>query len=225
MKPRGPAGQYREVVDPLPLAPQPSREPLSFARVYREFAPRVARWAARLGGSDCDVEDIVQEVFLVVSRKLDGLHDQEHLTSWIFTITRKIAANHRRRSRWRRLWTSDDRLPELHPEGGQPDVALERRRLVVLFQRALDQLNDKQRAVFVLYELEGHSTLEIAELTQRNLSTVKVQLARARERFVTTYQRLLRRECDEVGTGLAQLAQRVVNQDASPIGRWGKKTS
>jgi hypothetical protein len=79
--------------------------------------------------------------------------------------------------------------------------------------------------VFVLYELEGQSTQEIAELTQRNLSTVKVQLARARERFVTVYQRLLRRECDEVGTGLAQLAQKVVNQDASPIARWGKKTS
>jgi RNA polymerase sigma factor (sigma-70 family) len=213
------------MVDPRPADPDREHEPPSFAQIYREFAPRVARWAARLAGSDGDVEDIVQEVFLVVSRKLDGFHDQEHLVSWIFTITRKIAANHRRRSRWRRLWTSGDQLPELHAEGTQPDVVLERRRLVVLFHRALDQLNDKQRTVFVLYELEGQSPLEIAELTQRNLSTVKVQLARARERFTTAYQRLLRRECDEVDTSLAQLAQKVVHQDASPITRWGKKTS
>lgn len=215
------------MVDPRPAGPKPDRErePPSFAQIYREFAPRVARWAMRLAGNDCDGEDVVQEVFLVVSRKLDGLHDQEHLVSWLFTITRKIAANHRRRSRWRRLWTGGDPLPELHAEGSAPDAALERRRLVVLFHRALDQLNDQQRTVFVLYELEGQSTLEIAELTQRKLSTVKVQLARARARFISAYQRLVRRECDEVGTGLAQLAQKVVKQDASPIARWGKKTS
>jgi len=114
-------------------------------------------------------------------------------------------------------------LADLRAEGTEPDAALERRRLAALFQRALDQLSDKQRTVFVLYELEGQSTVEIALLTGRNHSTVKVQLARARECFINAYQRLLRRECDEA-TGLAQLAQKVVVQDAIPIARWGKKT-
>jgi RNA polymerase sigma factor (sigma-70 family) len=215
------------MVDPRPAGPLPDPAPGSpvFARVYRDYAPRVARWAARLAGIDGDAEDVVQEVFLVVSRKLDGFHDAEHLTSWIFAITRKIAANHRRRARWRRLWTGGDQLASLQAEGAGPDAALERRRLVLLFQRALDQLNDKQRTVFVLYELEGQSTMAIAELTRRNHSTVKVQLARARAGFIAAYQRLLRRECDEVGTSLAQLAQKLVNQDVSPIARWGKKTS
>jgi RNA polymerase sigma factor (sigma-70 family) len=206
------------------VAPVREAEPASFARIYREYAPRVARWAARLGGPTCEVEDVVQEVFLVVSRKWDGLAGQSPLVSWIFEITRKISANHRRRDRWRRLWAGSDLLADLHSEGAEPDAALERRRLAALFQRALDQLNDRQRTVFVLYELEGQSTVEIAELTGRNHSTVKVQLARARERFINAYQRLLRRECDEVGTGLAQLAQKVVVQDATPISRWGKKT-
>lgn len=199
-------------------------EPSSFAQIYREYAPRVNRWAARLGGVGCDVEDVVQEVFLVVSRKWDGFGEPGKLVSWIFEITRRIAANHRRRDRWRRLWGGGDPLTQLHAEGAEPDAVLERRRLAVLFHRALDQLNDRHRTVFVLYELEGQSTVEIAELTGRNHSTVKVQLARARERFVNAYQRLLRRECDEVGTGLAQLARKVVVQDATPIARWGKKT-
>lgn len=214
------------MLDPRPaIAPIREAEPVSFAQIYREYAPRVTRWAARLGGPECDAEDVVQEVFLVVSRKLVSSADQGQLVSWIFEITRKIAANHRRRGRWRRLWAGSEPLPDLHAQGAEPDVALERRRLVALFQRALDQLSDKQRTVFVLYELEGQSTVEIAELTQRNLSTVKVQLARGRARFINTYQRLVRRECDEVGTGLAQLAQKVVAQDAAPIARWGKKTS
>jgi RNA polymerase sigma-70 factor (ECF subfamily) len=212
-------------VDPLPLTPGPTRAPLSFAGIYREYAPRVARWATRLGGPGCDGEDVVQEVFLVVSRKLDPTSDQRAVASWIFEITRKIAANHRRRARWRQMWSGGDALAEVPTQEGCPDAALERRRLVALFHRALDQLNDKQRTVFVLYELEGQTTAAIAELTQRNLSTVKVQLARARERFMAAYQRLLRQECNEVGVGLAQLAQRVVEQDDLPMTRRGKKTS
>lgn len=215
------------MLDPRPaVAPVREAEPDAFAQIYREYAPRVNRWAARLGGPGCDVEDVVQEVFLVVSRKLDGSRQHDHLVSWIFEITRKTAANHRRRDRWRRLWGGSAPLANLRAEGAEPDAVLERRRLLALFHRALNQLNDKQRTVFVLYELEGQSTMEIAELTQRNHSTVKVQLARARARFISTYQRLVHRECDEVGTSLVQLAQEVVVQDvqdATPMARWGKK--
>jgi RNA polymerase sigma-70 factor (ECF subfamily) len=168
---------------------------------------------------------VVQEVFLVVSRKLDRTSDKQAVVSWIFEITRKIAANHRRRARWRHMWAGGDSLADVATQDGSPDAVLERRRLVALFHRALDKLNDNQRTVFVLYELEGQSTAAIAELTQRNLSTVKVQLARARERFMAAYQRLLRQECNEVGVGLAQLAQRVVEQEDLPMTRWGKKTS
>jgi hypothetical protein len=69
------------------------------------------------------------------------------------------------------------------------------------------------------------STSAIAELMQRNLSTVKVQLTRARNHFIAAYQRLLRRECDGEGIGLLQLAERVVAADAQPTPRLGKKTS
>jgi len=214
------------MLDPRSLSsvPDRKREPPSFARIYREYAPRVLRWAARLAGPDVESEDVVQEVFWVVSRKLDAFREEKQLLSWIFQITRKIAANHRRRARWRRLWAGSDSLANLATAEVGPDAALERRRLVVLFQRALDHLNEKQRTVFVLYELEGHSALAIAELTRQNHSTVKVQLSRARDRFIAAYQKLLRQECNEVGTGLAQLARKVVDQNASPITRWGKKT-
>jgi RNA polymerase sigma-70 factor, ECF subfamily len=214
---------HRPTVGPAPLR---TEAPPSFAQIYRKYAPQVVRWAKRLGGPDCDAEDVVQEVFLVVSRKLDGGRDENHLVSWLFEITRKIAANHRRRLRWHRLWTSGDDLARLRAEGAQPDAALESRRVVTLFYRALHQLSEKHQTVFVLYELEGQSILAIAELTQRNPSTVKVQLARARARFISNYQRLLRRDCADSGTGLVKLAQRVVTQDAPPpIARLGKKTS
>ena len=161
---------HKPTVGPAPLR---TEAPPSFAQIYRRYAPQVVRWATRLGGPDCDAEDVVQEVFLVVSRKLDRGRDENHLVSWLFEITRKIAANHRRRLRWRRLWTSGDDLARLRAEGAEPDAALESRRVVTLFYRALHQLSEKHQTVFVLYELEGQSILAIAELTQRNLSTVK----------------------------------------------------
>jgi RNA polymerase sigma-70 factor, ECF subfamily len=197
----------------------------TFADTYRDYAARVARWAARLGGSQVDVEDIVQEVFLVVSRKWSTLRAEDNFTSWLFQVTRKIVANQRRRARWRRLGSGDDDLALVPYDGPAPDAELERRRMLALFHRAVDRLPEKQRTVFVLFELEGMSTAAIAELVGRNPSTVKVQLARARKRFVASYRRLLCREYGGQEFELGQLAERVVNAGALSAPRLGKKTS
>ena len=199
--------------------------PSSFAEAYRDYAARVARWVGHLGGLECDLEDVVQEVFLVVSKKWPSFHGDGNFTAWLFGITRKIAANHRRRLRWRRLWSGDIDLAGIQWEGLGADAELEHRRAMMLFHRALDRMPEKQRSVFVLYELEGMSTPTIAELTQRNLSTVKVQLARARAHFMATYQRLLRGECKGEGIGMSQFAQRVVVADGQSALRRGKKPS
>jgi RNA polymerase sigma-70 factor, ECF subfamily len=199
--------------------------PTSFAEAYRDHAAQVARWAARLGALDSDLEDVVQEVFLVVDRKWRRLDREGNFTSWLFQITRKVVANQRRRLRWRRLWSGGDQLASVPWEGPAPDVELQRRATIALFQRALDRLPEKQRAVFVLYELDGMSTPAIAELMQRKLSTVKVQLARAREHFIAGYERLLRRECGNQGIELSRLAQNLVAQESRTANRFGKKTS
>jgi RNA polymerase sigma-70 factor (ECF subfamily) len=199
--------------------------PSSFAQAYRDYAPRVARWAIRLGGVDCDVEDIVQEVFLVVSRKLPSIRADGNFTAWLFQVTRKVTANQRRRAWWRRLWTGDEELEQMQWPGPGPEADLERRRAVLLFHRALGRLPEKQRIVFALYELEGMTTAEIAALVRRNLSTVKVQLLRARERFMAVYGKLLRSEHDNDDGAISKLARRVVTADAQPAARIGKKTS
>jgi RNA polymerase sigma-70 factor (ECF subfamily) len=199
--------------------------PGSFAEAYRDYAARVARWVGHLGGLECDLEDVVQEVFLVVSRKWPTFRDDGNFAAWLFGITRKIAANQRRRLRWRRLWAGDHDLAYLRWEGLDADAELERRQVATLFHRALDRLPEKQRSIFVLYELEGMSTPAIAELTQRNLSTVKIQLTRAREHFIAVYQRLLRRECEGERLGLSPLAQRIIATDGPSTLRLGKKPS
>ncbi len=170
--------------------------PASFEQAYREHADTVARWAQRLGGSNVDADDVVQEVFLVVSRKLGRFRGDARFSTWLFEVTRKITANHRRRHRWR-FWRSDPgqargadaQVSELPA----PDAELERRQAVEQLYQTLDKLPEKYRTVLVLYEIEGLSTQEIADLRQLNLSTVRVQLARARECFMKHYPKLLRK--------------------------------
>jgi RNA polymerase sigma-70 factor (ECF subfamily) len=165
--------------------------PSSIDDVYRDYAHTVARWAGQLGGNGVDADDVMQEVFLVVSRQLARFRAHARFSTWLFEITRKIAANHRRRHRWRfwqrpAAWT--DREPTTN---SQPDEHLEQRETIAQFYRALDKLPEKYRTVLVLFEIDGLSTHEIAELRQMNLSTVRVQLGRARERFMNHYRRLL----------------------------------
>jgi RNA polymerase sigma-70 factor, ECF subfamily len=168
--------------------------PASFEAAYHEHAQAVARWARQLGGSGVDVEDVVQEVFVVVSRKLASFRGDARFTSWLFEITRKTAANHRRRQRWR-FWQSEGRQPltRVPSQTRDPLAELERRQMADLFYSALDKLPEKYRTVLVLFEIEGLPTQAIADLRQVNLATVKVQLHRARELFLARYQHMLKK--------------------------------
>jgi RNA polymerase sigma-70 factor (ECF subfamily) len=176
------------------VAPAAGSPPVSFQEAYRDHAQTAARWARQLGGADIDVEDVVQDVFMVVNRRLSSFRGEARFTSWLFEITRKTVANHRRRQRWR-FWRSgnDERLASAPSHLPDPAAELERRQTVATFYRALDQLPEKYRTVLVLFEIEGLSTQAIADLRDLNLSTVKVQLSRARERFLKSYQSLLKR--------------------------------
>jgi RNA polymerase sigma-70 factor (ECF subfamily) len=167
--------------------------PASFDEAYRNWAQCTARWARHLGGADIEIEDVVQEVFLVVSRRLPDFRGEARFSSWLFEITRKIVANHRRRHRWR-FWAGGNEAAAATPsQQMDPGTELERRQMGELFYRALDQLPEKYRTVLVLFEIEGLSTQAIADLRGLKLATVKVQLMRARERFIGHYQQLLKK--------------------------------
>jgi len=159
---------------------------LDFDAVYQTHAQTVARWAARLGGPYVDVEDIAQEVFLVADRRLHEFRHESQLSTWLFSITAKIVANDRRRRRLRRWWL------RLTPSAGDDTAAgtdtpleqLEKREQRTQFYQALDALNERQRQVLVLFELEGNSVAEVAQLTRLRPGNVRVLLHRARAAFL-----------------------------------------
>jgi RNA polymerase sigma-70 factor (ECF subfamily) len=174
------------VRDGRPGAAPTGRAALTFDAVYVEHAQTVARWAARLGGPSADVADLTQEVFVVVNRRLADYRGDARLTTWLFGITAKVAANDRRRRKLRQWWLRlTPSLPEraAAPSAG-PLEQLESRERRALFYRALDRLNDRQRRALVLFELEELSVDDVAAHLGLRPGNVRVVLHRARAAFL-----------------------------------------
>src|SRR5690242_8516871 len=130
---RGPATRGRgDEMRAMPnLRSEPDEPPraASFDDIYRAHARRVGRWAERLGGPGVDADEVAQEVFLTVSRRHDEFRGDAKLTTWLFRITRRVAANHRRAARRHAVWARlTGHISEVIAGGGPaPGDALERR--------------------------------------------------------------------------------------------------
>jgi RNA polymerase sigma-70 factor (ECF subfamily) len=157
--------------------------PNDFEAIYRAHVEQVARWAARLGGTEIDVDDVVQEVFVAVHKQLPKFRGESQVRTWLYRITANQVAERRRRDRWRR-WFRGAPDEEVVSPALTPVETLERREATARVYRALDQLNEKYRTLLILFELEQHSGQEIAELTGLSLDAVWVTLHRARAQLL-----------------------------------------
>jgi RNA polymerase sigma-70 factor (ECF subfamily) len=184
------AGAADSVVTRLEHIRGPSKsEPsasFGFDAVYRQYGRTVARWIARLGGPEIVVEDVVQEVFLAVSRQLPAFRRDAKVTTWLFAITRNIVGNWRRRERWRRRVSRLTARIADTTRATQPTPIenLERRQAGDRFYRILDAMPERHRTVLVLFEIEAQSAAEIGDLLNLKTATVRVQLHRARADFL-----------------------------------------
>jgi RNA polymerase sigma-70 factor (ECF subfamily) len=156
-----------------------------FERIYTEHFHHVSRWARAFGGLDADLDDLTQEVFLVVRRRLPDYRGPS-LSAWLYGITRKTVSDYRRRAWLRRVLggftRSLDATPELASRSEvDPDERLEARRVMA---RVLERMSPRRRAAFVLFEIEGYSGQEIAELEQIPLATAYTRLHHARKDFL-----------------------------------------
>lgn len=175
----------------MPKLP-PAPEPREIGALYRAHAQTVARWAARLGGPEADVDDIVQEVFMTAHRLLSGFRGEAKITTWLFRITQNQVRHRRRKERWLRLLpgNTDSLLDRLAAKGPTPVEELERRQASQTVYRVLDGMNEKYRTAFILFEIEKLSGEEIATMLEQKVATIWVWLHRARAHFLTGLQKL-----------------------------------
>jgi RNA polymerase sigma-70 factor (ECF subfamily) len=160
----------------------------SIEQLYRTWAPAVRRWSAHLGGSGIDADDIVQQVFIQVQRRLDSLQDPGLLKAWLFRVTQNEVRQARRRERWRRFLGQSEVPVEEAPVAGPSEV--ERFHATQTVRKVMERLSEKDRTLLALFELEGMSGAEISQLTGAKESAVWVQLHRARARFLKELEAL-----------------------------------
>lgn len=156
---------------------------LAFDAVYATHFRHVARWARALGGLDADVDDLSQEVFIVVRRKLTQFAGPS-LAAWLYGITRKTVSDYRRRAWFRRLLggtRSFDHVRDQPLTAADPYERLEAQRIL---RSVLEKLSPVRRTAFILFEIEGYSGEEIAELEQIPVATVYTRLHHARRDFL-----------------------------------------
>lgn len=176
-------------------APPIERIP-TLSEAFAAHAQDVARWAARLGGPLMDVEDVVQEVFLVAHRRLPTFRGEAQLSTWLFRITHNVVKHRRRKDRLRRWLTGKaDAAAELQlAPGPSADEQLELHERARTLHRVLDRLSERSRTVLVLFELESMSGEQIAHLLEAKTATVWVWLHRARAQFQKKMAELEREE-------------------------------
>lgn len=161
---------------------------LDLATVYRQHARDVARWAAALLGPPWDIDDVVQDVFVVVQCKLPDWTPRAKLSTWLFEITRRVAMARRRRLRWLGTRTREIDEGEIAGNGPGPLELLEKREAAETVYDLLDKLPEKYRITLALYEIEELSGAEIAELTGTSLENVWVRLHRGRNLFAKRFR-------------------------------------
>jgi len=151
----------------------------AFQNLYRQHAGRVYGLCLRLTGDGRDAEERTQDVFVRLWDKLRSFRGDSAFSSWLHRLAVNVVLNERRTTgrRERRVMTAED--PD-NVVGAQHAAPLHSAGLSIDLERAIAELPDGAREVFVLYDIEGYPHSEIAQLVGIAEGTSKAQLFRAR---------------------------------------------
>lgn len=176
-----------------PAAPAERKAPAprSFDALYERRVGDVSRWVRVLGAREADCPDLVQEIFLVVHRLLPSF-DGQNEAGWVFQIARRKVRDQRRLV-WAQKFFGQLRVPveegTLWTNRGPLDE-LDRAQKSRLLTQLVNKLTENERVAFLLFEIEGSTGQEIAELVSAPINTVWARIFRARHKLQKELRRL-----------------------------------
>lgn len=167
----------------------------AFEEIVRAYGDLVFNVSLRMLKHRQDAEEVVQEVFLTVHRKLKSFAGQSKLKTWIYRITVNAAINYSRRTGRMR-----DRTVEYDEEALDPDHtravpdAADKEYAEHIIRHLLGLLSAEQRACVVLRSIEGLSYEQIAEALKIDVNSVRSRLKRARDKMLAAREEVMRYE-------------------------------
>ena len=166
---------------------------LDVAALYEAHFEFVWRSLRRLGIPPSNMDDAVQDVFVVVQRRVADFEQRSTERTWLFGIVLRVAAAHRRKlaRRGNEIQSDEALLIGSHRD---PLRAAEEAEAAVIVQQLLNELDEARRSVFVMVELEDFSVQEVSAALGVNVNTVYSRLRLARRDFDAGLKRLRARE-------------------------------
>lgn len=153
---------------------------LSFDEVYAAHVAYVWRVLRTFGVSEAQIEDAVQDAFVVVHRRLPEWEGRAQITTWLFAIARRVASAYRRKG----VGAQRTQTLEQEPEGPTDTfAAMSRAQAAATVMAILEAMDEDKRMVFALVELEQLSVPEVARMLDINLNTAYSRLRLARAAF------------------------------------------
>jgi len=151
-------------------------------QAFEQHFSMVWRSLRRLGVPEAALDDASQDVFLVLHRRWADFQRQSSLRTWLYGILLRVAGDYTKRARRERARWSPE-VPELESSSESPDHLYQQREAALVLRLALAQLDEKERQMLVLIDLEERSVVEAAEALGVNLNTAYSRLRRARQSF------------------------------------------
>ncbi len=168
----------------------------AFGTLVDRYKDKVFRLLGRYCRDAIECEDLAQDVFLKVFRKLDTFQHESAFFTWLYRIAVNAATDHLSRASRRRLkLVEDDAVLDVCGQAARdqdqdnPAAPLMRAELAAVTRQIVAKLPEKYRTILILREFEDLSYNEIAEVLQCNLGTVESRLFRARQRFKDALER------------------------------------
>jgi len=181
-------GRAELVNEPRGTHASPTSEAPTIRHVFDEHGPFVCRSLRYLGVREPDLDDMLQEVFLVVSRRLGDYDEHGRMRAWLYSICTRVARSYRRKA----ARVRESLNPSFVEQESEPSqlTQVEDRQALVLGCQLLSLISPEQREVFVLYEVEDMTMPEIAQALSLPLQTGYSRLHRARALILAAVQRI-----------------------------------
>jgi RNA polymerase sigma-70 factor (ECF subfamily) len=178
---------------------------IDFDRAYQMYSKRVYAKCFHMVGNEAEAEELTQEVFLQLFRKIDSFRGESAFATWLYRVAVNVVLMHLRRKSLitvslEQVTESKEGIFTLHQVLGARDRALTTAIDRLNLERAFSQMPAGYRQVFLMHYVEGYGHREIARILGLSIGTSKSQLYKARVRL---RQLLLGGESKQLGRGVS----------------------
>jgi RNA polymerase sigma-70 factor (ECF subfamily) len=174
----------------------------AFEQLYRRYSARVYSLCMRIVKNDSEAEDLTQEAFLQVFRKIHTFRGEARFSTWLHRLATNVVLGRLRRQRHLEVSIGanpvhgDEESGPLMEHGG-PDLRLSGALDRMNLRRAIEQLPEGYKEMFILHDVEGYEHHEIAKILGCSSGNSKSQLYKARLRLRELLQESLRNQARE----------------------------